>query len=323
MAEPQWRFPQIEYACIRCGKSCGQWRIWVEPELVPALRSHRLSLELEVEGRSPLEESAEGAHLLHDSQGRCHFLGADALCELHRDTGWLGKPRACRQFPFFLYDTPSGVQVGLSFRCTAVKQAGSNGVAWDEHQQVLSSLWHSGHYPKVGYQAEPFGNLNLDWSTYLGWEARWLERLETMPLWQACQPELEAHLPYFWPEPLLDAHLAHLAAASRGFLEGLAWEQLEDFAHRHADQMGAVQHPEYQRYLSHVLERKTLWWGPSVLAQLSMVLVAERLLHHYTARLGPSEALDRVEGEWLAHRHDLSPLATAFAQRLLQPAGAN
>ena len=317
MDSPPWLFPKPGYRCIRCGQSCGHWRIWVEPDLLEGIRQHPLSLELGLQGRSPLQETEEGAHLVHSEGGRCHFLGADSLCELHRDLGWESKPRACRQFPFFLHQTPDGIQVGLSFRCTAVRQGQDED--WSQHQSTLDHLWSSGRYPRIGFDPQPFGTTLLDWETYRHWEDGWCRLLDHQPLWQACRPQLEAHLPHYWPEPHLDRQLGLLSAASLGFLQGLDWERLDEFSRQHVDQFPGRHRPEYVPYLRHVLERKTLWWGDSLLAQLTMTLVAERLLDHLASRQDLDTALKRVEGEWLAHRHDLAPLAQTFAQVLLHP----
>lgn len=73
-----------------------------------------------------------------------------------------------------------------------------------------------------------------------------------------------------------------------------------------------------QRYLDHVLERKSLWLGQDFLAQWLMLLVAERMLRYYARTFDPSFALDRVEGEWMAHRSDLGPIESGLSQTLLQ-----
>jgi Fe-S-cluster containining protein len=325
-------FPKQRYACLKCGKSCGQWRIWVEPDLLPSLRQHPLALRLEVAGQSYLQVDDSGLQRLSfDSRGRCHFLQEEHLCGLHAATGWSSKPRACRQFPFFLVETPDGIQVGLSFRCTAVQQ--DHGVEWAEHQNDLHQLVASGNYPRIGFEPASLGSRALDWETYKEWEADWCLQLQAGASWaDAVYARLQAYLSLLLDRASFQDLLEQSSASAVAWLEGdpsLA-SALEDelpFASPRRGPVPALAQPfrlgtggdQAVRYFCHVLERKSLWLGGSFLGRLLLTLVAERLLCYYARSLGDlSLALDLVEGEWLAHSEDLGPLEEALALTLLQ-----
>lgn len=323
----KFRFPRQRYACIQCGKSCGQWRIWVEPELVDSIQNHPLALELPV-----VEPEAGGWHRLsYDAEGRCKFLQTDRLCGLHATTGWRSKPRACRQFPFFLMETPEGMQVGLSFRCTAVQQ--DHGVDWENHLADLSDLAESGQYPRVGFERAQMGRFGLEWATYLEWEAAWQAQLENrVALSAAVYQQLQPALALLLDEPSWENMLNHFAASAVALLEGdsqIAGAVLSGQTYqspRRGQILGLAEPFDWerpdaqsQRYLSHVLERKTLWQGSSFLGRLLLVLVGERLLRYYGRIFADYwTAVELVEGEWLAHRDDLGELELNLAEIVLQ-----
>ncbi|MBS2040145.1 YkgJ family cysteine cluster protein [bacterium] len=296
-------YPAQRYQCIQCGKSCGEWRIWVEPELIPRLRQHPLALRLEVAGHPYLSRDEESgwSFLEYDSQRRCLFLQDEHLCGLHASSGWLSKPRACRQFPFFLVETPEGVQVGLSFRCSAVQQ--DLGVDWAEHQADLNQLIESGCYLRIGFEPAQFGLDSLPWSDYQDWERSWRLSLSERSLEQI----FYRHLNPILPAPEFTRLLQGWTLSACQLLQ---------------IQLPAAQpqvHPHSRRYFEHVLERKYLWLGGDLLGRMALMLVGERLLW---GALGAgrswSEAFDLVEGQWLGHREDLGPIQAGLAQTLLQ-----
>ncbi len=293
-------FPQQRYQCIQCGKSCGHWRIWVEPDLVSSLREHPLALRLQVAGQPYLLEQEDGWHYLgYDENGRCFFLEDERRCGLHSSTGWLSKPRACRQFPFFLTETPDGMQVGLSFRCSAVQQ--NEGVPWEQHRSDLEQLAASGTYPKIGFEPARFGSLELSWSEYLVWERQWLAQLgQGRTLRSIFHEHLSEHLGL----QLAEADLARLVLQWSFSAAGLLQVALEP-AEIQSD-------PESVRFFEHVLERKWLWLGESFLGRMLTLLVGEQL---YWSVANP---FDLVEGEWLGHRDDLGPVEQGLANTLLQ-----
>ena len=84
------------------------------------------------------------------------------------------------------------------------------------------------------------------------------------------------------------------------------------------DPFGGSPDSQSTRYLAHVLERKSLWMGSSFLGRLLMLLASQRMLYYYQKLDGFWPAVDRLEGEWLAHRRGLEVLEQQFAATLLQ-----
>ena len=294
-------FPQQRYQCIQCGKSCGQWRIWVEPDLVAPLQEHPLALRLQVAGQPYLVEHENGwYHLGYDENGRCFFLEDERRCGLHASTGWLSKPRACRQFPFFLLETPDGCQVGLSFRCSAVQQ--NVGVDWPEHQADLEQLRGSGSYPKIGFEPVFLGNLALDWTTYLEWETHWRAQ---------CRPLREIFYEHLVEQLGLGLGPQDFARLVRGWTHSaLSLLQVS------MELVEVGSDTESKRYFDHVLERKWLWLGENFLGRMLTLLVGEQL--YWSALAAGLNGFDLVEGEWLGHRDDLGPVEHGLASTLLQ-----
>ncbi len=297
-------FPKQRYQCIQCGKSCGQWRIWVEPGLVPTLREHPLALRLQVAGQPYLVEREGGWHHLgYDAQGRCFFLEGERRCGLHSSTGWLSKPRACRQFPFFLLETPEGTQVGLSFRCSAVQQ--NVGVDWEQHRSDLEQLVGTGSYRRVGFEAAAWGRSRLEWDDYLDWETSWREQLLLgRPLREIFFLHLVAHLGLQLAEPDFARLVRNWSVSALALLQTSL-----TLAEPGSD-------GDSIRYFEHVLERKWLWLGENLLGRMLLLLVGEQL--YWSALASGHNAFDLVEGEWLGHREDLGPVEEGLANTLLQ-----
>lgn len=305
-------FPtNVRYGCIQCGKSCQHWRVWVDPA--------------EAAGKSwQLEQDGPRLRLLQDARGRCLELSPQNLCQIHPD-----KPGVCRQFPFLLVENPDGVQVGVSFRCTAVFQ--EQGVNWSEHVPFLKELLAQG-VPRIGFEPAPIGEYRLDWETYKDWEAHWLRRLphdlcdgvaSTLGVALGLHPQSLERL-----VDLLSASAvgflesednygaAEVAAAIRAEKEYLSTRRGWTAPIRNP--FGGEMSPEAIRYLSHVIERKSVWLGSSFLGRLLMLLTAQRMLLYYTRLEGFALAVDRLEGEWLLHRQGLDDLEQTFEETLLQ-----
>lgn len=296
---PDFIFPRQRYQCLRCGKSCQGWKVPVDGDC---------SLPGE------LTRKEEGVLVLaQDRLGRCRSLRPDNLCQLVLSSGarW---PRACRQFPFFLTETPEGVFVGVSFRCSAVQQ--DRGVAWEEHLSDLEALYSLG-VSRAGFEAVPLGSRKgLHWEIYREWEREWLVELELgSGLFPSVHRFLQPWLGYH--EQALEAWLVSrsrqalvfLESAgveqSQGLLKGLSRGQLLEGRRGQlvpgSFSLQEALHPEVARYLIHLLERKALWAGRDFLGSLLMVLLSERLMGFYLRSLSFGEAVDVVEGEWLTH----------------------
>lgn len=310
-------FPaEVRYACIQCGKSCTHWRVWVDPT--------------EAVARS-LRWEADGPHLrlLQDERGRCLELTDDNLCRVHRDLGETSKPRVCREFPFVLAETPDGIQVGLSFRCTAVFQG--VGVDWSEHVAGLEQMLARG-IARIGFEPASIGAYRLDWETYKVWEEHWLRRLPD-DLIGAVADTLGAALGLH-PQSL-ERMVYLLSASAVGFLESednygasevaAAVRADKEYKSTRRGWTAPLRNPfegdltePGLRYLRHVIERKTVWLGTSFLGRLLMLLTAQRMLLYYTRLEGFALAVDRLEGEWLLHRRNLEDLEKTFEETLLQ-----
>lgn len=298
----------------------------MEPQAQAGVSQHPLAMRLQV---APWTQEGDLKILAQDSQGRCFLLSDDHLCALHRDHGFASKPRACQQFPFFLLETPDGVQVGLSFRCSAVQQ--DHGVAWSEHEQVLRSLCQMG-ISRVGFEPVALGHATLAWAVYKGWEESWLLSLESgqglsPAVARSLSPVLGFHPQAF--EPLIQ----FLSASAVGFLESQDAEAAAEVTTALRLQRGYLSQrrgwvearsqpfelspdPQSARYLEHVLERKTLWTSQRFLGRLLMLLCAERMLSYYQASSSFDLAVDQIEGEWLTHRVGLETLELLFEQAL-------
>jgi Fe-S-cluster containining protein len=160
------------YACLQCGKSCHSgWRVWLEPASQQRLEQHPVTAELRRSGYEPLIlRDDDLACIAHRPDGRCPYLTPSERCSVHQT-----KPRTCLQFPYLLVETPSGCQVGLSFRCTAVQQ--NHQGDWD--LATLERLRSTGSYPRVGFDPIPVRpGLTLNWDGYLLLERQLLERLD-------------------------------------------------------------------------------------------------------------------------------------------------
>lgn len=305
-------FPKdVRYTCIQCGKSCQHWRVWVDAG--------------EAGGKAwELEQDGPRLRLAQDEQGRCLQLSDSNLCRVHPD-----KPSVCKQFPFVLAESPDGVHVGVSFRCSAVFQG--QGVDWEEHVPILEELRVRG-VPRIGFEPVAIGNYRLDWPTYKEWEAHWLRLLpsdlcdavaSTLGVALGLHPQALERLVLLLSASAIgflesedNYGAAEVAAAVRAEKEYLSTRRGWTAPIRNAFE-GEMSAPAI-RYLSHVLERKSLWLGTSFLGRLLMLLTAQRMLLYYTRLEGFALAVDRLEGEWLLHRQGLEDLEQTFEETVLQ-----
>lgn len=279
----------------------------------------------EAEGKSwRLQADGPSLRLVQDERGRCLELSEQNLCRIHAQ-----KPAVCRQFPFLLAQSPDGVHVGVSFRCTAVQK--NHGGEWPEQAEVLKALACRG-VPQIGFEPLGLGAYQLDWDTYKSWEAHWLRRLP-LGLCEAVAATMGAALGLH-PQSL-ERLVPLLSASAVGFLESLDNDaagqvatcvraEKEYKSHRRGwtapirNPFEGQLEPEAIRYLSHVIERKSLWLGGRFLGRLMMLLSAERMLLYYTRLEGLPQAIDRMEGEWLLHRQGLEVLEQTFEETILQ-----
>ena len=56
----------------------------------------------------------------HQPDGACVFLNENGLCRIHAKFGELGKPLACRVYPYAFHPAGKSVAVSLRFSCPSV-----------------------------------------------------------------------------------------------------------------------------------------------------------------------------------------------------------
>ena len=98
------------HACHACGACCRGTRV----RLVDADEVTRIEAAAATLG---VDRPVVDGRLRHGDDGACVFLGADALCDLHRRFGAAAKPDLCRQYPFAVNETEAGARVGVDPGC--------------------------------------------------------------------------------------------------------------------------------------------------------------------------------------------------------------
>ena len=97
----------MQHNCIGCGACCQGAKVYVRPG-EEADRVRRLAKELGV-----VEEAVGDDNWLLRDGGRCAFLQDDGLCSIHARFGMDAKPNVCKQFPYVIIETESGIRVGM------------------------------------------------------------------------------------------------------------------------------------------------------------------------------------------------------------------
>lgn len=345
-------FPELNYDCVQCGKSCGGWRVLVDDASRKRLEQTELARRAPY---PPFVECPDGLFRMgFTPENHCVFQRVDRLCSVHAELGEAAKPRTCRQYPFFLVETPDGPFVGLSFCCTAVQlQAGRPASA---HRPLLEELLRDGNYPRVGFDPIPFTEGHrLDWPGYLALEAflhasledNW--RMLSVPALAALRTPWGASLGSF-PEhapprnPLLDQLEVLLLAGILGALEGRDLEEMRrvtlTLQSGQSCVIPRVPQPvsfscptnpllegEIRRYLGHLIHRKFLLLGDTVLSRLAALYLARPVLRFYAAAFAGGaapelehlhRAFDVVEGEMLTHAPEIAPYFQAAEDGLLR-----
>lgn len=113
MSAPIHVLSELRHACLSCGGSCQGAHVRLVGDEEERIR--RLAPGLGV--ADPID-----AGKLRKEGGRCVFLGADELCEIHRKHGAEAKPAVCRQYPVIALRAGDGLRVGLDPGCyTAIR----------------------------------------------------------------------------------------------------------------------------------------------------------------------------------------------------------
>jgi Fe-S-cluster containining protein len=164
----------INFECTTCGACCQEWPIVIHDEdferiskLLPDKTTDEIFESL------PVDEMPRSYSYITKTRadGRCIFLSADNLCDLHAQFGAAAKPLMCRMFPYNFVPTPSGAYTLISFASTGVQT--NSGKPLKEQRTLIESRWHS--------YKELLGGLELDWRhTELapGQRLTWTEYLE-------------------------------------------------------------------------------------------------------------------------------------------------
>lgn len=132
--------PKQNYDCLQCGRGCrAGWDIPVEPEVMQRLEGHALTLRV-IQERGAAFRIEEDQAFIQNSKDckECGFLEADQLCGIHRELGFEAKPATCKMFPFVVTQTPSGLFVGTTYYCSAVRQ--NHGRPCSDHAEDLKVL---------------------------------------------------------------------------------------------------------------------------------------------------------------------------------------
>jgi Fe-S-cluster containining protein len=103
--------PGARFACAGDGLCCSDVHA-----LGPVRRHERTALQLIAPEVVQFHPRVATHVLTTGSDGRCLFL-SEAGCALHASLGPLGKPQACRRFPFGLIATPDGGRITTEHRC--------------------------------------------------------------------------------------------------------------------------------------------------------------------------------------------------------------
>lgn len=178
----------INYSCAGCGRCCHNIvvpmtdddyeRVSALPmeQLIPDYMGQRVFRPT----KSHESEGTAYSHvILRNDAGHCPFL-VDKLCTIHGKFGSEIKPLICQLFPYCFNETPTGIYVTVSFRSSAVLY--NQGTPLDEQRDVLSDRLakYKTLYPgkKPNWDRVRLSvSKDIDWPTYLEYEARMLEIL--------------------------------------------------------------------------------------------------------------------------------------------------
>jgi hypothetical protein len=162
------------YACIQCGRSCGEfWEILVEPDKVGEIRARPSdTLAGARDPADPIVESpfSPGRQTMRLVDGCCCLRTDAGLCSLHAAFGPESKPNVCRSFPYRFVETPGGVYAGISFACTAVLGNLGPAVA-GQGDELRRTHAFTVHKRAVERPPDLTVDIPLDWAQYTAIES--------------------------------------------------------------------------------------------------------------------------------------------------------
>jgi lysine-N-methylase len=120
MSSARLTLPVIQnWDCHNCGGCCRQHRIEITAEERQRILDQKWT---EADGipANGIEASGGTYHLAHRADGACVFLNENGLCRIHAKFGEMGKPLACRVYPYVFHPAGKSVAVSLRFSCPSV-----------------------------------------------------------------------------------------------------------------------------------------------------------------------------------------------------------
>ncbi|MFN8606553.1 MAG: hypothetical protein U0931_03410 [Vulcanimicrobiota bacterium] len=176
--------PQIAYECVQCGRGCfNRWDIGVEPEVVQALKGHRLELRV-IQERGQAFREHDGQYIINKDKDhpRCGFLKEDLLCSIHSELGYQAKPLTCQQYPYVFVQTPDRqIHASAVYSCTAVRE--ELGPPLKESQQSIEDLLRRGaRVHRLDGNIEVLPPFETTYSEIQAYEAELNRKLGEMPI---------------------------------------------------------------------------------------------------------------------------------------------
>jgi Fe-S-cluster containining protein len=173
----------LRYGCRGCGACCsGRFRVELTPEdeaRVLALDLDRLALtpaDVIQETFIPTQDLRRPRKFLRQRDGRCVFLGADNLCEIHRQFGYQHKPLGCRIFPFAPLMTPAGPLIQFRPECSTQHRTRRAGPLIEPRKHEIWLEMAAG-YKAISRIPDAFpvlGDRGVTYPVYQTWEAAWV-----------------------------------------------------------------------------------------------------------------------------------------------------
>ena len=125
MPHPVRSLPVIQnWDCHGCSDCCRTYHVRVTPDEKAAIDGQNWA---DVPEAVVWDAKNAEFQLNHKPDGACVFLGDDNRCRIHAKFGPLGKPLACRVYPFVPVPCGDHWRAGLRFACpSAAKNEGAN-----------------------------------------------------------------------------------------------------------------------------------------------------------------------------------------------------
>jgi hypothetical protein len=158
--------PDQNYDCVRCGYGCRHdWNVRVDQQRVENIRANYTPIKA-IEAVQPAFIDNDGdITLARTPEKHCVFLEGSANCGIHATLGIDAKPRDCQHYPLSMVDTPDGIQVGITYSCTAALRNVGSPIS---SQADSVTHWLREFQPtKLGYQPSAvFDDVTIEWSAY-------------------------------------------------------------------------------------------------------------------------------------------------------------